>query len=185
MRMSQEEKTKSHARIVTSAARLFRERGLGGASVIDVMTDAGMTHGGFYKHFDNKDALIERALESAFDEFVKNFDANLTESEIAASRARYLSREHMAQPGRGCPVAALGSEIARESNTLKAAFGAGVRRVIKAIAVSRAGSPAARRKAAIREFSMLVGAIVIARSTDSELADQVLAACKEETKNVG
>ena len=58
MRMSQEEKEKSHERIIVSAARLLRERGVEGASVNDVMSDAGLTHGGFYKHFDTKDALL-------------------------------------------------------------------------------------------------------------------------------
>lgn len=185
MRMSQDEKMRSHGRIVESAARLFRERGLEGASVNDVMMDASMTHGGFYKHFDNKDALIERALERAFDEFVNNFERNQTDEAIAASRALYLSQEHMANPGRGCPVAALGAEIARGSSRLKAAFGAGVRRVIAAVAGSRKGSPTARRTAALREFSMLVGAMVIARASDPEFADEVLAACGGETNHVG
>lgn len=184
MRMSEEEKIKSHARIVASASRLFRERGLEGASVADVMQDAGLTHGGFYKHFDSKDALAERALESAFAEFVGALEGDRAEEAFAAYRTLYLSRDHLAQPGRGCPVAALGAEIARESTRLKAAFGAGVRRVVDAIAGSRRGSAAARRAAAMREFSMLVGAMVIARASDPALAEEVLAACRGETRRV-
>ena len=64
MRMSQAEKDKSHARIVASASRLLRERGIDGASVSDVMKDAGLTHGGFYKHFASKDELAETAFET-------------------------------------------------------------------------------------------------------------------------
>ena len=184
MRMSQEEKTKSHARIVASASRLFRERGLEGASVADVMNEAGMTHGGFYKHFDSKDALVERALDNAFAEFIAGFEASQAEEAFAAYRALYLSREHLAQPERGCPVAALGAEIGRGSASLKTAFGNGVRRVVDAIAGSRKGSAAARRTAALREFSMLVGAMVIARASDPALADEVLAACRGETHRV-
>ena len=184
MRMSQDEKTRSFARIVASASRLFREQGLEGASVADVMKDAGMTHGGFYKHFDSKDALVERALESAFTEFISGFEARQAEEAFAAYRALYLSREHLQHPGLGCPVAALGAEIARGSAGLKAAFGNGVRRIVDAIAGSRKGSAQARRTAAVREFSMLVGAMVIARASDPALAEEVLTACGGEASRV-
>lgn len=184
MRMSQEEKARSRARIVASASRLFRERGLEGASVADVMQEAGMTHGGFYKHFDSKDALVERALEDAFSGFVAALAAGDAEQAFAEYRTLYLSPEHQAHPGRGCPVAALGAEVARSSAGIKAAFGAGVRRVIDAIASTRRGSAAARRAAALREFSMLVGAMVIARASDPALADEVLAACAAEARRV-
>ncbi len=182
MRMSQEEKARSHERIVASASRLFRERGLEGASVAEVMSDAGMTHGGFYKHFDTKDALVEQALAAAFSEFVRALEASGADGAFAEYRALYLSRNHLEQAGRGCPVAALGNEVARGSAAIKAAFGAGVRRMINAIACSRTGSAAARRTAAMREFSMLVGAMVIARASDAELADEVLSACRGETR---
>jgi len=183
MRMSQEDKEKSHARIVASAARLFREQGLEGASVADVMKDAGMTHGGFYKHFESKDALVERALESAFAEFVAQLAPEGAEDAFAAYRALYISDEHLRHPGKGCPVAALGAEIARGSGSLKRAFGAGVRRMIAAIAASRSGSVAARRRAALRDFSMLVGAMVIARASDPDMAAEVLNACRGEARD--
>lgn len=185
MRMSQEEKTRSHTRIVASASQVLREKGLDGASVADVMQHAGMTHGGFYKHFGSKDALVERALEGAFDEFVAALGEGDAGAAFAAYRALYLSREHMAEPARGCPVAALGTEVARGPAALKASFGAGVRRIVDAVARSRRGSAAARRTAALREFSMLVGAMVIARASDPELADQVLAACSEDKGRTG
>lgn len=184
MRMSAEEKEKSHARIVESAARLFRERGLEGASVADVMKDAGMTHGGFYKHFDSKEALIEAALASAFSEFVSRLSQDDAEEALAAFRTLYLSRDHMTHPAMGCPVAALGTEVARGSALLKRSFGAGVRRVIDALAAGRRESVAARRAAALREFSQLVGAMVIARASDPELAAEVLAACGPENRSV-
>ncbi|MBX9882703.1 MAG: TetR/AcrR family transcriptional regulator [Sphingomonas sp.] len=196
MRMSAEEKQRSRARIVTSAARLFREHGLDGASVADVMNDAGMTHGGFYKHFDSKDALIEAALESAFNQFVELAGGDHPSAAmlqafpelLAAVQAReggppppyaslYLAREHVERRGFGCPVAALGPEISRASTAIKRAFGAGVRRMIGALASTRKGSAASRRTAAIREFTMLVGAMVIARASDPELASEVLTAC--------
>lgn len=203
MRVSQEEKGRSHARIVESAARLFRERGLDGASVADVMKEAGMTHGGFYKHFEGKDALVEAALAIAFDQFVaalrgEELDAAVSQvfprlastlrvgeagRSEAAVRSVYLSDAHVAERGLGCPVAALGTEIARSSASIRRAFGAGVRRVVEAIAERRRGTAAARRAAAIREFSMLVGAVVIARASDPETGEEVLSACAGDARN--
>ena len=178
MRMSQEEKEKSHGRIVASASRLLRERGLAGASVGDVMKAAGMTHGGFYKHFDSKEALVEAAMDAAFAEFTDALERGDPQRAVAAYRARYLSDGHKNHPGLGCPVAAVGQEIGRAPDGLKAAFGAGVRRTAAALARAMKGSAHAKEAAAFRELSMLVGAIVIARASDPKTARDVLAACK-------
>ena len=178
MRMSQGEKEKSHGRIVASASRLLRERGLAGASVEDVMKDAGMTHGGFYKHFDSKEALVEAAMDAAFAEFTDALERGDPQQAVAAYRARYLSDGHKNHPGLGCPVAAVGQEISRAPDGLKAAFGARIRRTVAALARAMKGSAPAKEAAAFRELSMLVGAIVIARASDPKTARDVLAACK-------
>lgn len=183
MRVSREEKDKSHARIIASASRLFRERGLGGASVGDVMLHAGLTHGGFYKHFETKDALAESAMAAAFSDFLHLLETDNSHEAFVTFRALYLSDGHKANPGIGCPVAALGQEVARGADALKASFGAGVNRVVSAIAQSMKGSASARRTAAIREFSMLVGAMVIARASDDATANEVLAACREGARD--
>ena len=175
MRMSQAEKDKSHARIVDSASRLLRERGVDGASVSDVMKDAGLTHGGFYKHFANKEALVESALDAAF----ATFTAMLTGDDpdaAAVFREVYLSEKHVQNVGRGCPVAAIGQDIARGPGQLKEAFGRGVNQIVDAIAETMDGSPKARKAAALQQFSMLVGAVVIARASDPKTANEVLAA---------
>lgn len=179
MRMSRDEKERSHQRIVASAAQLFRERGLEGASVGDVMAAAGMTHGGFYKHFESKDALAGKAMSLAFGEFTKPLENDAGPQAYATYRARYLSPEHVSHPGLGCPVAALGQDVGRGAAALKAEFSAGVGRIVAAIANRMKGSESARRKAAIRDFSMLVGAIVIARASDEATAEQVLDACRD------
>ena len=167
MRMSQEGKEKSHGRIVASASRLLRERGLAGASVGDVMKAAGMTHGGFYKHFDSKEALVEAAMDAAFAEFTADaLERGDPQQAVAVYRARYLSDGHKNDPGLGCPVAAVGQEIGRAPDGLKAAFGAGVRRTVVALARAMKGSAHAKEAAAFRELSMLVGAIIIARASD-------------------
>jgi len=184
MRMSQGEKEKSHGRIVASASRLLRERGLAGASVGDVMKAAGMTHGGFYKHFESKEALIEAAIDAAFAGFVEALDRGEPEQAVAAYRALYLSEDHKNQLGLGCPVATVGQEIGRAPDGLKAAFGRGVRHIVAALARVMKGSAQAKEAAAFREFSMLVGAMVIARASDPETARGVLAACKRRSGHV-
>ena len=176
MRMSQAEKDRSHARIVVSASRLLRERGIDGASVGDVMKDAGMTHGGFYKHFASKDALVESALAEAFSGFIAMLDSDRPEASADAFRELYLSEGHVDNPGLGCPVAALGQDIGRGSDHLKAAFTRGVDQLVDELADTMDGPAEARRTAALQQFSMLVGAVVIARAADPELAEEVRAA---------
>lgn len=179
MRMSQVDKDKSHARIVASASRLLRERGVDGASVSDVMKDAGLTHGGFYKHFDSKDALVESAIEQAFTSFIDMLQDGAPDQAAAAYRELYLSDKHVRNPGKGCPVAAVAQDVSRGSKPLKAAFGRGVDQVVGALAESMDGSPAERRTAALQQFSMLVGAVVIARASDPKIAGEVLSAVAE------
>ena len=176
MRMSQAEKDKSHARIVASASRLLRERGLDGASVNDVMKEAGLTHGGFYKHFDNKYALVQSAVQEAFAPFLAMLRSG--EPDAAASyRQLYLSEDHVRDPGAGCPVAALAQDIGRGPDPIKNDFGRDVGRLVDALADTMDGdSSEARRTAALQQFSMLVGAVVIARASGSDVAADVLAA---------
>ncbi len=173
MRMSQAEKAASRQRIVASAARLARGRGVEGASVGAVMADAGLTHGGFYRHFATKDDLLAAAVAASFGEIAEQIAA-----EPAGFDEFYLSDRHIGHPAIGCPIPALGSEVARGGDGLKAAFGAGIRRVVAAMAAGRRGSAAARNAAATRDLAMLAGAVMIARASDPETAAAVLDACR-------
>jgi TetR/AcrR family transcriptional repressor of nem operon len=181
MRVSRQEKEMSHARIVASASRLLRGRGLHGTSVGDVMEAAGMTHGGFYKHFSSKDALAQAALDAVFAEFITVLDQGDPAAAVDLYRARYLSDEHIEHPELGCPMAAIGTEAARASDRLKASFGAGVRAIVARFARAFRGTPKMREAAAYREFSMMVGAVVIARACDPVTAGNVMAAVRSET----
>ena len=190
MRVSQEEKDQSHERIVASAARLMRERGTEGASVADVMRDAGLTHGGFYRHFGTKEEMLAVALQSAFDQTVAELDRRLDRqlgeqapaAAVAGFRAFYLSRGHLERPGVGCPVAAVGADIGRGPAALKGAFGEGVRRMVAALARGMKGSAEARRAHAMRELALLVGALVVARASDPATAREMLLACQSPAK---
>lgn len=183
MRMSRDEKDRSHGRIIASAARLAREHGLDGASVNDVMKDAGMTHGGFYKHFESKDALLAAALDSAFDDIsaMLGFEASKDDAadNAAGFQAIYLSDGHVASPSIGCPIAALSGDVARGAAGLKPRFGSGVRRIIALLARGGSGSERARHARATRQLAMMAGAVMIARASDQDTARDVLAACRE------
>jgi TetR/AcrR family transcriptional repressor of nem operon len=183
MRTSRDEKEKTHRRIVDGAARLLRERGLEGTSVADVMNEAGLTHGGFYRHFDGKEALMLAALEAAFDErfaaLQQRFDEQAPADAVAGYRAHYLHEGHVGALGIGCPVPTLGGEVARAPAALKAAYGANIRQMIGLLAQGMAGPPEAREALAAREIAMLAGAIMLARASDPETGALILAACRE------
>ena len=182
---SREEKDRSRARIVASAARLFRERGIEGASLNDVMKDAGLTHGGFYRHFATKDALLEAALEKAFEQIVAPLEANLAAAHPPGAVGRkfrefYLSGGHLENPGLGCPAAALASEVARTPESTKNRFAIGVRTMLSALARTKTGDKAARETAAAQELAMMVGALAIARASDPGTAELMISACRVE-----
>ena len=182
MRVSKQEMDKNHERIVAGAARLIRERGIENTSVADAMGEAGMKHGGFYRHFDTKEALVDAALRAAFDQMISLLEAQFTEREPKDARTAfrnfYISWQHLEQPGTGCPAAANGNDVARGPESLKASFARGIRRVILTLAKGFPGSHREKQNAAAREFAMLVGAVVIARASDTKTARTVLFACR-------
>ena len=183
MRMSQEEKDRSHARIVDSAAKIVRAQGIERPSVADFMNAAGMTHGGFYRHFETRDDLILAAFEAAAKDHGATFEQRLEAygPEIAAAtyKADFLAQGHVDHPEQGCPLAALGGDVARGPEALKTLFGAGVRRSATALAGGMTGSEEERRDQAFREFAMMVGAVILARAADPDTARTLMAACRK------
>lgn len=170
MRMSRQAKAEGHDLIVQTGARLIRERGIEGTSVSDVMTAAGRTHGGFYRHFATKTALIEACLDSAFDQTL----AVIADPPSADGRtgfeafARfYLSDDHLQNPGMGCPAAALGSEIARAPAAVQAAFARGLARMTEAVAGHTGPDTGTATAEASARLSQLIGAVTLARATDA------------------
>jgi len=183
MRVTQQEMEASHGRIVEGAARLLRERGVRSTSVADAMNEAGMTHGGFYRHFKTKDDLVIEALRRSFNDFAQPLELRQQiespQAVAAEYKALYLSEGHVENPGFGCPMPALGAEVGRESDAVKAEFTAGMRRVISALAAAEDGTPEQREAAALRQLAMLVGAVVLARGADAVTGRQVLDACRD------
>jgi TetR/AcrR family transcriptional repressor of nem operon len=162
---------------------MLRERGVDAASIADVMQASGMTHGGFYKHFDSKADLVRAAVRLAFDDVVDRFDRREAEGgQVAALQAyvaEYLSQAHVNHPGLGCPVAALGADASRHTDWLADSFATGVEGLITRIAKAEQNpdqdQPSARA-AAIRTLTQLVGLIVVARAVGpGPLQDEILA----------
>jgi TetR/AcrR family transcriptional repressor of nem operon len=184
MRHSEEDKQRSHERIVQAAARRIRQAGTDAPGVAEIMADAGMTHGGFYKHFGSRDELIAEAAERACaDGSARLADAvDQAADPLAALITSYLATEHRDDPGAGCAVAALGGDAARPGNAARAAYTAQIRRYIDRLqgVLADAGDEADRRERAIATMSTLVGALVISRAVDDpELADEILGSSRE------
>ncbi|MBZ0208208.1 MAG: TetR/AcrR family transcriptional regulator [Hyphomicrobium sp.] len=182
--MSKETMARHHDEIVTAASRLLRERGIEGTSVADLMQAAGLTHGGFYRHFDSKDALVAEAAQSIYENLVQGLATKaekLGEADAVADYVeKYLTRHHVSHPGAGCVMAALGVEAARQGADVQRVFANGTQRTIDKLAAGLSGTPAERRVKAIRTLATLVGAVVIARAVgEGALSEEVLASNRE------
>ncbi|MCC0806112.1 TetR family transcriptional regulator [Methylobacterium sp. W2] len=173
-RVSQEQARLNRQRVVEVASALFRERGLHGIGVADIMGSAGLTHGGFYGQFANKDALATEAFDVALaEEYRGNIDTVVE---------NYLSLGHVRTPGKGCPLAALANDVAREptASPVRARFTHGVERLASIVAgLTPKASKERRRQRSLATLSTLVGAVVLARAVDDEaLAKELLLAAK-------
>ena len=107
-----------------AAGSEFRAKGIVATGLADLMKAAGLTHGGFYKHFESKDQLVAEAFDDAIQEILGRMEAAPT---IAAAISGYLSAQHRDHPASGCPLSAIGSELARTDAKTRDAATAGVR----------------------------------------------------------
>src|SRR5215831_17236943 len=119
MRYSKEHKQETHDRIVRKASVRLREKGAHGIGVADLMKEAGLTHGGFYAHFDSREALVIEALTYAAgrsrDSWRKIAEQTSQDKRMALIVDTYLNTAHRDDPGHGCAIASLGADMARES----------------------------------------------------------------------
>ncbi len=162
----------SHERIVDAAARALRRSGYAGTGVADIMKEAGLTHGGFYAHFESRDALLAEAVTKAGRDNAAWFDqrvAGRAESGVSALRIvieSYLRPEHLSGVETGCVVSALVSEMPRQTPEVRAASAERVRRLIERV---RKALPAAADPAqAALIASAMVGGLQLARGLDDE-----------------
>jgi TetR/AcrR family transcriptional repressor of nem operon len=180
MRYSKEHKSETHAKIVKRAAVKLREKGAHGIGVADLMKEAGLTHGGFYAHFNSRDALVIEAVSHAMDRSTERW-RKLTEEAAPDKRLSkivnsYLAPDHRDDPGRGCAVPALAAEIARESAKTRRAFSGRMEQMIDMLADQYQGMPRkAARKQAMAALATMMGSLVMARvAGNGDLSDEIL-----------
>jgi AcrR family transcriptional regulator len=172
MRFEKGHKQATRQRIVEVASEKFREQGVEAVGIAGLMAAAGLTHGGFYAHFDSKEALVREALESAFEGSRARYDQGLE-----GFLRSYLRPAHRDNPGRGCAFAALTAEIARHPEETRAAFSARMEAFIGRIAGLLASDvPApARHQAAIGILGVMMGTLQMARAmTDEKFSAEIL-----------
>jgi TetR/AcrR family transcriptional regulator, transcriptional repressor for nem operon len=175
MRVSREKVAENRDRIVSEAARLFREHGLSGVGVDALTKAAGLTHGSLYSQFGSKERLAVEALSHALSTSSSRMsDAATLDNYVA----RYLSQDHREGRGDGCVMAALAGEIPHQGAAIRATFTDAVRAAMKRIA----GLIPGRRKSedeALAIVATMVGALILARAVDDhDLSDRILAAAR-------
>ncbi len=179
MKVSKAQVQENRARIVEVASVLFRERGYDGVGVADLMAAAGLTHGGFYKHFRSKaDLMAEAAAEG-----LAQSAANTADIDVVAFVNQYLSRQHRDTPGNGCTMAALCGDAARQPESIKAVFADGIERQLAVLANNDEIDENVKKQVRamiIDTIAHAVGAMVLSRSCpdDSRLADEILEICR-------
>lgn len=182
MKVTKAQAQANRAHIVETASTLFRERGYDGVGVADLMAAAGFTHGGFYKHFGSKTDLMAEAAACGLERSAQ------TVASVGAADfiQHYVSRTHRDTPGDGCTMAALCADAARQPESVKAAFAAGIERQLATLAcqeeppVEGAGNEARARRIAL--MAQAIGAVVLSRSCPDEapLADEILEVCRAD-----
>jgi TetR/AcrR family transcriptional repressor of nem operon len=178
MRRTKQQTAETRQQIIRSASALFRERGVDGVSVAEVMDKAGLTHGGFYKHFESKEALLAEAIADAFSESMCAWEETIAKQEdkqltVQALINLYLSENHIKDTAYGCPAAALGTEIARHVGGSKKYFAEGVKGMIAVFEKQLEGIDASDRKdLAVTTVACLVGTLMIARCADNDKTAQ-------------
>lgn len=185
MRYAKDHKGETHARIVRNAAVRLREKGPAALGVAELMREVGLTHGGFYAHFDSRDALVAEAFAQAMEQSVRRWrrraEAAPRGQEVAAIIESYLTEAHRDDVGHGCALVALGAEIARgDSRTRKVASSA-LSAMIEALAGRLAARPGTKaRREAMALLATMAGALLLARMAgNSELSKDILDAGRE------
>ena len=164
-------KEATHERIVETAARAIRRSGYSGAGGAAIMKEAGLTHGGFYAHFDSRDVMLAEAADRAGAEgmavLARAAAAAPPEKALAAMLGTYLSEEHVHGMETGCAIAALGSEMPRQAPKVRRAATRRIKEMIDLVGRQSSdwGQPGAHERALVTVATAL-GALVLARAVD-------------------
>lgn len=183
MRYKAGHKQATRERIVCCAARRFRGEGYESSSLAEVMGDAGLTVGGFYSHFGSKEELLAEAISVAGNEAIEDRTHIPERAGVAWLKAflsRYLNEEHVLDRADGCPLAGLGSEVARLGDLPRQAYGGSASSFVEELAAHLEGDEPSRLRVARAVLSMCVGALTLARASGARSESQALfEACRE------
>jgi TetR/AcrR family transcriptional regulator, transcriptional repressor for nem operon len=189
-RASRAEAARHHDELIRAASRLFRERGVGSVSVPDVMGEIGLTRGGFYKHFESKDALVAAAVDAAFSEHVERIEgmSDAHDQDTTQTRAAFidfcLSPAHRDDPAHGCPSAlASAMSYSEHGGAPRTAFIEGMRTVLQELA-DKAGADdldaRTRHQQSLADLCTVVGALLLSRATAGDpISGDILAAARQ------
>ncbi len=170
MRYPAEQKAQTHQQIVELAAREFRSKGLQGIGIANLMAQVGLTHGGFYAHFKDRDALVEEAVVCAVEESFHRLISMAQEAppgqEVAAMIDNYLSLTHRDEPGQGCALPALAAEIAGQADSVRQAFTKSLKANVGKMAKYMPGTDEkTRSRQAMALISGMAGGVLVSRAT--------------------
>ncbi|WP_339412236.1 TetR/AcrR family transcriptional regulator [Pseudomonas sp. EA_35y_Pfl2_R5] len=180
MKVTKAQVEANRAHIVETACTLFRERGYDGVGVAELMATAGLTHGGFYRHFASKAELMAEAAACGMAKTKSLMDG----VDMAEFIGHYLSREHRDDRSGGCTLAALSGDAARQPDAIKATFATGLENMLADLLnAGGQSSEEAQRHARARVIDSVahaLGALVLSRACpdDSPLADEILEVCR-------
>jgi TetR/AcrR family transcriptional repressor of nem operon len=185
MRYKPEHRVEVHRKILKDASRRVRAEGINGAAVSSVMRDSGLTHGGFYKHFESKEDLLTESLSEAFHEIIDRL-AKVAEGSKRGTAWKaivkaYLSPEHCNHAELGCPLAALATEFARADQALKAPIVMEMNQYKNQMLRWMPGRREADKERTFYAiFSTMIGAVAIARILPDQAARaRVLASARD------
>lgn len=177
MRYSDEHKAAIRAKIVEEASRALRQGGLDGVSIPAIMKRVGLTHGGFYAHFADRDELVAEAVRQAGNETAERLFEPAPS--LDAALGTYLSAQHAAHPEHGCVVAALGTEAPRQGAAVRKAFAWVAKGLLQLVQSKLDPREQTLSDEALERTSKMVGAIVLARLLDDpKLTNRLLATAR-------
>lgn len=185
-RVSRAQAESNRKEVLDAAAAQVRERGAAAVTVPEVMAAAGLTHGGFYRHFRSKEDLVAQASTAAYAEKLSEMEQIRADSPDGPTARRtfikrYLSPEHRDRAARGCGIAALAGDVARAepASPLRQAYLDGIRNMIGKL--DEFGErPAGSEDEVLVEVSLMAGALMLARaSADDALSERILNAAKD------
>lgn len=181
MRVSREQARQNRERVVSMSSALFREKGMDGVAINDLMSEAGLTHGGFYKQFNSKAQLVEEACTAAFAQTFGFWEDYLegTADRRAAFIHAYLSDKHRDNVAQGCLLPALAGEAARQPENIRSVFTQAIQAYASLLDAPSEEQTKDSRSQALRTLSEMVGAVLLSRtSNDAALSQELLQAVR-------